>query len=148
MASTMKRLRARLLKGMFQAHAAIYEWSDGRIGDSIGLPALLLTTKGRVSGQLRTTPLVYFRDGDRYVVVGSDGAARKDPQWHRNLLVDPNATIRVGRRTLRVVASVAAGAERERLWEIGGGVNPMWKRYQTRTERRIPVVVLTPLSES
>jgi len=146
MASTIRRIRARLLKGMFQAHAAIYEWTDGRVGGNIGLAALLLTTTGRVSGQPRTTPLVYFRDGDRYVVVGSDGAARKDPQWHRNLLASPKATIRVGRKTLPVIASVAAGAERQRLWAIGGDVNPMWKTYQTRTEREIPVVVLTPIA--
>ena len=146
MASPLRRLRARLLKAFFQSHTAIYRLSGGRIGANVGLPALLLTTTGRKSGQPRTTPLVYFRDGDRYVVVGSDGAARRHPQWHQNLLVDPNAEIQVGPKKLRVIASVASGDERARLWKLGEGVNPMWQRYQTRTPREIPVVVLTPRS--
>lgn len=118
--------------------------SGGRIGANIGLPALLLTTTGRKSGLPRSTPLVYFRDGARYVVVASDGAARKNPQWHENLQKDARATIQVGRESRGVVATVASGAERERLWKLGRDVNPMWERYQTRTEREIPVVVLTP----
>ena len=131
---------------MFKAHAAIYELSDGRIGaSSAGLPMLLLSVTGRKSGETRATALVYFQDGDGYVVVGSDGAAKRDPQWWKNLQVDPTGAIRVGREKLEVKATLATGAERERLWEIGKTVNPMWSKYQARTERELPVVVLTPL---
>jgi len=144
MASRYKRLRARALKAMFRAHAAIYEATDGRIGTSAKVPMLLLSVTGRKSGKTYSTPLVYFQDGDGYVVVGSDGAARRDPQWWKNLRADPNGTIRVGREKLTVKATLATGAERERLWEIGTTVNPMWSTYQTRTERELPVVVLTP----
>jgi len=130
---------------MFKAHAAIYELSDGRIGaSSAGLPMLLLSVTGRKSGTTHTTALVYFQDGESYVVVGSDGAAKRDPQWWRNLQVDPMGAIRVGRKKLEVKATLATGAERERLWEIGKTVNPLWSKYQTRTERELPVVMLTP----
>lgn len=105
---------------------------------------LLLSVTGRKSGETRTTALVYFQDGDSYVVVGSDGAAKRDPQWWKNLQVDPMGAIRVGRKKLEVKATLATGAERERLWEIGKTVNPMWSKYQARTERELPVVMLAP----
>ena len=101
------------------------------------------TGRAGKSGIARTTPLVYFEDRGRYVVVGSDGAARNDPQWWKNLKVNPSATVRVGRDKFPATASLATGDERARLWERGGDVNPMWKRYQTRTERELPVVILT-----
>lgn len=146
MASRYKRLRARALKALFKAHTAVYEASDGRIGASGGgVPMLLLSVTGRKSGKKRSTPLVYFQDGDSYVVVGSDGAAKRDPQWWKNLQVDPMGRIRVGREKFPVKATLARGTERERLWEIGKTVNPMWARYQTKTERELPVVVLTPV---
>ncbi|MGB5502449.1 MAG: nitroreductase family deazaflavin-dependent oxidoreductase [Polyangiales bacterium] len=144
MASRYRRLRARALKAMFKAHAEVYERSGGRIGAWLGLPTLLLSVTGRKSGKTYATPLVYFEDGDSYVVVGSDGAAKRDPQWWKNLRIDPNCEVRVGRKKLSAKASLASGANRERLWEIGKTVNPMWSKYQTRTDRTLPVVVLTP----
>ncbi|MDH3818611.1 MAG: nitroreductase family deazaflavin-dependent oxidoreductase [Myxococcales bacterium] len=145
MASNYRQLRARALKAMFKAHAAIYELSDGRIGAWVGLPTLLLSVTGRKSGKTYSTPLVYFRDGDSYVVVGSDGAARRDPQWWKNLRVNPIGVVRAGRKQLEVKAQLATGPERERLWNTGTTVNPMWAKYQTRTKRELPVVVLTPV---
>jgi deazaflavin-dependent oxidoreductase (nitroreductase family) len=112
-----------------------------------GLPKLLLSVTGRKSGLVRTTPLVYFEDGDSYVVVGSDGAARRDPQWWKNLQEDPRATVRVGRNKFSATARLAEGEERDRLWQIGTGILPAWAEYQTRTERLLPVVVLTPTSD-
>lgn len=147
MASRFQHLQARTLKAMFKAHATIYERSDGRIGAWLGLPTLLLSVTGRKSGQIRSTPLVYFQDGESYVVVGSDGAAKRDPQWWKNLQVDPAGSVRVGRTKVEVKATLATGAERERLWEIGKSINPMWSKYQTRTERELPVVVLTPTAK-
>ncbi|MGB8328943.1 MAG: nitroreductase family deazaflavin-dependent oxidoreductase [Polyangiales bacterium] len=145
MASRYRQLRAHALKAIFRAHAAIYEHSDGRIGAWAGLPTLLLSVTGRKSGKTHSTPLVYFQDGDRYVVVGSDGAAKRDPQWWKNLQADPRGWVRVGRKKLEVTAGLATSAERDRLWEIGKSVNPMWSKYQARTERELPVVVLTPI---
>ena len=144
MASRLRHLRARALKAMFNAHTAIYEASDGRLGAKVGLPMLLLTVTGRKSGQPRTTPLVYFEHHGAYVVVGSDGGARRDPQWWKNLQVDPSAKVRIGRRVFAARARLAEGDERARLWELGKDVNPMWDRYQQTTERSLPVVVLDP----
>lgn len=149
MASRLRHLRARVLKAAFQTHAKLYEASDGRIGawigpSYLGQPVLLLSVTGRKSGLTRSTPLVYFEDRGNYVVVGSDGAARRDPQWWKNLQENPRATVRVGRDKFPARASLATGAERERLWQIGIGINPVWARYQTQTERTLPVVVLTP----
>lgn len=145
MASRIRRLRARALKAAFAAHTTIYELSDGRVGAGSSFPMLLLTVNGRRTGKSRTTPLVYFRDGDSYVVVGSDGAARRDPHWWKNLQVNGRGRIRTGRDVFPVEARHAEGAERERLWEHGKGVNPAWERYQKRAERVLPVVVLTPV---
>ena len=147
MASRFRHLRARALKAMFKAHATVYEQSGGRVGAWAGLPTLLLSVTGRKSGQTRSTPLVYFEDGSSYVVVGSDGAAKRDPQWWKNLQVAPEGSVRVGRKQFRVHGSLAKGAERDRLWELGKSVNPMWAKYQTRTKRELPVVVLTPAAE-
>ncbi len=149
MASRLRHLRARILKAAFRAHTRIYEGSDGRVGAWIGPPylgqrVLLLSVTGRKSGRTRTTPLVYFEDGENYVVVGSDGAARRDPQWWKNLQQNPHATVRVGRKTFSATASLATGADRDRLWQTARDVNPVWARYQAQTERTLPLVVLTP----
>ncbi len=129
---------------MFKAHAEVYQRSGGRVGAWLGLPTLLLSVTGRKSGKTYSTPLVYFENGGSYVVVGSDGAAKRDPQWWKNLQVDPICEVRVGRKAFGAKASLATGAERERLWELGKDVNSMWSKYQTRTERELPVVMLTP----
>ena len=148
MASRFRHLRARVLKAVFKAHAQLYEVSDGRIGKwvgpALGKPTLLLSVTGRKSGLIRTTPLVYFEDGSNYVVVGSDGAARRDPQWWKNLQENPQATVRVGRDKFSVRANLAEGAERARLWQIGISILPAWDEYQTQTERILSMVVLTP----
>ena len=145
MASPLRHARALALTALFQAHGAIYESTDGRIGASVGLPMLLLTVTGRKSGLERSTPLVYFEDRGGYVVVGSDGGARRDPQWWKNLRVNPTATVRVGRRVFEVTARLAKDAERERIWEIGQGVNPAWDRYQRHCQRTLPMVILQPV---
>ena len=84
-----------------------------------GQAVLLLSVTGRKSGLTRVTPLVYFEDGGNHVVVGSDGAARRDPQWCKNLKTNPQASVRVGRNRFFARATLAIGAERERLWKMG-----------------------------
>ena len=147
MASRSRKLRAKALKAFFNAHTKLYEATGGRVGDTIGgLPMLLLTFTGRKSGKQYTTPLVYFEDKGGYVVVGSDGAARRDPQWWKNLKVNPAGTVQIGSNKFPIEAHLTTGAERARLWEICKGVNPMWHKYQARTERVLPVVVLRPVN--
>ena len=146
MASRFRHARARALKALFDAHTTLYEATDGRVGAHLGLPMLLLTVTGRKSGKPRTTPLAYFEDGGGYVVVGSDGGARRDPQWWKNLQVDPRARVRIGRRVFDARARLATGVERARLRERGKGVNPAWARYQQHTERELPEVIFEPVA--
>ena len=107
-------------------------------------PLLLLTHVGGKTGTRRTNPLAYFRDGDRYVVVASKGGAPTNPDWYRNLLANPKATIEVGVDKLDVTAQPADAEERERLWAMITGKNAAFREYENKTRRTIPVIVLTP----
>lgn len=123
-----------------------YERTDGRLGSRFGpYKLLLLRTRGRKSGQIRTSELLYVEDGDSMVVVGSKGGSDSPPAWLLNLEADPKAEVQVGTRRLRAVARIADGEERDRLWRDVNAVWPDYQRYQDRSSRRIPVVVLEPV---
>jgi deazaflavin-dependent oxidoreductase (nitroreductase family) len=107
-----------------------------------GRPLLLLTTTGTKSGEGRTTPLVYSRDADRIVVIASKGGAPKHPAWFLNLRANPEVTVEVGTEKFVARASVAEGAERDRLYAQQAAQMPAFDEYQQKTTRRIPVVVL------
>lgn len=109
-----------------------------------GVPTLLLTTRGRRSGALRRTPLIYGRSGDAYVVVGSWGGRPRHPSWFLNLRDEPEVAIQVGSDVSEARARIAHGEERERLWAQMVGVWPAYETYRARTDREIPVVVLEP----
>ena len=125
-------------------HVRAYRESGGERGYQWrnGTTILLLTTTGRSSGEPRTTPLIFRADGDRWVVVASKGGAPRHPLWYDNLLAQPEATIQVRADEIPVRASTAEGAERQRLWELMNEVWPDYDKYQARTDREIPVVVL------
>jgi deazaflavin-dependent oxidoreductase (nitroreductase family) len=126
-------------------HVRRYQETDGEVGyDWNGAPTLLLTTTGRHSGERRTTPLIFGRDGDDYLIVGSVGGSPKHPGWYWNLQSEPSASIQVKREHLDVVAQVASAEDKPRLWRIMNEVWPNYDVYQTRTDRDIPVVVLRP----
>jgi deazaflavin-dependent oxidoreductase (nitroreductase family) len=111
----------------------------GPFGDRL----LLLTTEGAKSGETRTTPVAYHRDGDRYVVAASMGAAPKNPAWYHNLVKHKKATIEVGDETFEVKATpLPKGPERDRLYEAHAQVLPMFREYPSKTTRIIPIVVL------
>ena len=112
-----------------------------------GRPLLLLTTRGAKSGKQHTTPLVYSKDGDRVVIIASMGGAPKHPSWYLNLVANPEATVEIGRETFRAKASVAEGAERERLYARQAAEMPAFSEYQQKTTRQIPVVVLERLQD-
>ena len=127
-------------------NTALYRLSGGKVAGRMGkAPVLLLTVTGRKSGKRRTTPLLYGRDGDNYVVIASVGGAPKHPAWYHNLK-GQEAEILVGRERLRVRARDAEGEERERLWALMVSLYPSYDSYQKKTERRIPVVVLEPVA--
>lgn len=107
-----------------------------------GRPLLLLTTKGAKSGEERTTPLVYSRDGERVVVIASMGGAPKHPAWYLNLSANPEVTVEIGTEKFAARASVPEGEERDRLYAQQAATMPAFNEYQEKTTRRIPVVVL------
>jgi deazaflavin-dependent oxidoreductase (nitroreductase family) len=109
------------------------------------VPALLLTTTGRKSGERFIFPLFYGKDGDSYIVVASKGGAPQHPGWYRNLLTNPEVEVQAGTAKLKARARTATGAERARLWEKALEFWPPYADYQRKTEREIPVVVLDPV---
>ena len=126
-------------------HVQRYQETDGDVGYIWnGVPVLLLTTIGRKSGEQRTTPLIHGRDGDDYLVVASMGGAPTHPNWYRNLVANPSAQIQVRAEHLNVIARTASDTEKPRLWKIVSDLWPNYDAYQSRTERVIPIVVLTP----
>jgi deazaflavin-dependent oxidoreductase (nitroreductase family) len=128
-------------------HVRAYQESGGEVGYLWnGVPTLLLTTTGRHSGQPRTTPLIFAPDADDYLVVASMGGAPDHPQWYRNLLANPKAQIQVKADVFPVTARTASPEEKPRLWSIVRDAWPNYDVYQSRTERVIPVVVLTRTS--
>lgn len=129
----------------WKLHPKLYALTGGRIGGSMaGLPVLLLTTRGRKSGQPRTVALTYLPRGNDCVVIASCLGEPKHPAWYVNLKAEPTAQIDLGGRTTTVRARDAEGAERETLWRAMAGKMPDYDEYATRTTRRIPVVVLEP----
>jgi deazaflavin-dependent oxidoreductase (nitroreductase family) len=121
-------------------HVRVYRETGGERGYHWrGTTILLLSTQGRSSGEQRTTPLIHRTDGDRWIVVASKGGAPENPSWYENLRANPRATV----ETIAVLASTAEGEERARLWTLMAEAWPAYDDYQARTEREIPVVVLT-----
>jgi deazaflavin-dependent oxidoreductase (nitroreductase family) len=117
----------------------------GEVGGMFdGVPLLLLHHVGAKSGTTRVNPLAYQADAGRYVVFASKAGAPENPGWYFNLRANPDVSIEVGDDTIEVTASEATGEERERLYNTQAERVPQFTEYQQRTERTIPVIVLTP----
>ncbi len=128
-------------------HVAAYRETGGERGYIWNnTTTLLLTTKGRKSGEEKTVPLIFVHDGDNYVIVASLGGAPHHPAWYLNLQEDPRATLQVKDQVFGVQARTAPSPERERLWAKAVAAWPQYEDYQAKTERQIPVVVLEPIA--
>jgi deazaflavin-dependent oxidoreductase (nitroreductase family) len=128
-------------------HTFLYRATGGRIGHSApGMPTILLLDHvGAKSGKKRTSPLLYFRDGENVVIVGSKGGFPKHPGWYHNLIANPDTSVQIGRERRQVHARVATPEERQRLWPVALKMYPGYKDYQARSKgREIPFVVLEP----
>jgi len=125
-------------------HVKRYRETGGEVGHiwKKGSKTLLLTTKGRKSGEPRTTPLIYENAEDKYVIVASKGGAPEDPGWYENLSKEPQVELQVKDEVFPARARTAEGEERERLWKLAAEQWPDYDAYQTKTDREIPVVVL------
>lgn len=138
-----------------QVHAQRYLASGGTDGhmytvtppgrQQITVPSLLLTTRGRKSGENFIFPLFYGEDGGDYFIVASKGGAPDHPGWFKNLMANPEVGVQVGTKTMTARARVASGAERLRLWEKALEFWPPYADYALKTDREIPVVVLHPV---
>jgi deazaflavin-dependent oxidoreductase (nitroreductase family) len=142
----------KILKVMSRLNIAAYRATGGRVGGTWrlgsafrkGVPICLLTTRGRKTGRPRTQPLLYMPDGDRVVVVASQGGLPKDPLWYLNLRADPRVTVQVRRDVRRMRARTASPDERAALWPRLVALYADFDKYQSWTDREIPVVICEP----
>ena len=129
-----------------QEHVEKYLQTNGEVGHEWrpGVYTLLLTTTGRRSGDPYITPLIYRKDGDDYVVVASKGGADTHPDWYRNIEANDEVEIQVEGDVMAATARAISGEERSRLWQMMAEVWPAYNEYAAKTDREIPVVVITP----
>ena len=128
------------------AHAGVYRATGGKLFGRMGKsPILLLNTVGRKSGKKRTSPLLYVMDGEDFVIIASKGGASAHPAWYLNLMANPEATVEIEDREVRVRAEEADSEEKSRLWQKMVEMYPAYNAYQEKTEREIPLLVLRPV---
>jgi deazaflavin-dependent oxidoreductase (nitroreductase family) len=140
-------LRRGLIRAFGDFHAWVYEASGGRWGGRLkGLPMAVLYLVGRKSGKPRPTPLLYMRDAENLVIVASFYGSPRHPAWYHNLMASPECDVRVDRQRYRVCARTATPEERAELWPRLVDHYPGYAAYQSRTDREIPVVILSPVS--
>ncbi len=137
------RLALKLGSGV---HSGVYRATGGKLFGRMGnSPILLLNTTGRKSGKRRTSPLLYVMDGEDFVIIASKGGAPTHPAWYLNLKADPDASVEVGDREVRVRAEEADPEEKVRLWQKMVEMYPTYDDYQRKTKREIPLLILHPV---
>lgn len=142
----------KIFKYVGKAHVWVYRRTGGRIGGKwrVGagfrkpVPTMLLEHRGRKSGKVFVTPLLYLRDGADVVIVASQGGRKEHPQWYRNLIADPDVFAEIGSERRPVRAVVADAEQRARLWPKLVELYADFDSYQSWTDRQIPVVILQP----
>jgi deazaflavin-dependent oxidoreductase (nitroreductase family) len=125
-------------------HVRRYRETDGEEGhDWQGTQTLLLTTKGRKSGEQRTTPLIYGQSGEDYLIVASKGGADEPPAWYLNIEADPEVELQVKADRFNARARTATAEEKPEMWRTMTAHWPQYDEYQSKTSREIPIVVLS-----
>lgn len=139
------RVLATGLKYFARAHIWVYRRTNGRLGARLlWFPAALLTTMGRKSGQPRTTPTLYLRDGERVILPASFGGRAQHPTWYLNLKSNPIIEVQIGSERLQMSARDATNEERDRYWPPLIEMYPPYRGYREATDRKIPLVVCEP----
>ena len=139
----MQAMAPSLMQFASRVHTLAYRATRGQVGGHLGgLPILLLTTVGRKTGKRRTKPLVYLRDGDELVLVASNGGSDRSPSWFWNLRANNADMVQINGEREPVVAATATKSERYRLWPEVVSLWPGYAKYQERTKRVIPLVLL------
>jgi F420H(2)-dependent quinone reductase len=134
------------IKWMSRINTAAYKVSGGRVGGTFlqGAPVALLTTIGRKTGQPRVSPLLFLRDGDRVVLVASQGGRENNPMWYLNLKANPKVSVQIKKEVLPLIARDATEAERAQYWPQLVAMYSSFDDYQSWTDRVIPVVICDP----
>ncbi|BCN42503.1 nitroreductase [Prescottella equi] len=138
-----------IIKWMSKTNVKLYRATGGRLGGKWrvgsafpwGIPVCLLTTTGRKSGQPRVSPLLFLEDGDRVILVASQGGLPKNPMWYLNIRANPEVTIQIKSRIRTMRARVATDQERAELWPRLVDMYADFDNYQSWTDRQIPVVI-------
>ncbi|WP_343576800.1 nitroreductase family deazaflavin-dependent oxidoreductase [Mycobacterium sp.] len=135
-----------LIKWMSRINTAAYKVSGGRVGGTFlqGAPVALLTTIGRKTGEPRVSPLLFLRDGNRVVLVASQGGRANNPMWYLNLKANPTVTVQIKKEVLRLTARDATAAERAQYWPQLVAMYSSFADYQSWTDRVIPIVICDP----
>ena len=125
----------------------LYEKSNGTEGNTVSdFPVMIVTNLGRKSGAIRKTPLITVKDGDRYVLIASQGGSPKHPNWYYNLRANPTVKIQDGSTVYDMnVTEINDAKERKRLWDIAVNTYSHYQDYQNRTERKIPIFLAVPI---
>ena len=144
MASAFQNQIVKMFTGL---HVFLYHTSGGKIWGKMGSnPVLLLTTTGRKTGKQRTTPVVFTRKNDEYLIAASAGGSNQNPTWLSNLNTKPEATIEIDGKQIKVKALITSGDERDQLYELFKAMGPGFIEYEKKTTRKIPVVRLQPVT--
>ena len=135
-----------IIKWMSRAQTFLYKRSGGKVAGSFlqGAPVALLTTTGRKTGEPRVSPLLFLREGDRVVLVASQGGAAKHPMWYLNLKADPKITVQIKDEVLYLTARDATEQERAEYWPKLVEMYSSFDDYQSWTDRVIPIVICDP----
>jgi len=124
---------------------AEFRKNHGKVGGNFeGAPLLLINHKGARTGKPRTNPVMYLKDGQKYLVFASKGGADTNPDWYYNLKAHPNVKIEVGNETIEVGAEEITGPEREKVYAQQASLYPQFAQYQSKTKRIIPIIAFTP----
>jgi deazaflavin-dependent oxidoreductase (nitroreductase family) len=127
---------------------ALYRWSGGRLGGSMRwFRVLLLTTTGRKSGKMHTTPLGYFKQPDGFLIIASNSGQPAHPGWFFNLKANPHGKIQVMDKVISISAEILSGASRAKAWQQIVTTAPLYAKYAEQTTREIPVVLLRPQTD-
>lgn len=135
-----------IMRLVSRVHTGVLRLSGGRLGSRFrgGAPVGLLSTIGRKSGQRRTLPLLYLKDGERIVLVASQGGAVRHPIWYLNLDANPDVEFQIGAELRKYRARRSSAEEKAAFWPRLCAMYPDYDSYQKRTDRDIPVVILEP----
>lgn len=148
-ASSVPQRPSRLVTALFKRanaiHTGLYRMTGGAVGHRFrGGTLLLLTTTGRRTGHAHTVPVMYFADGDRFVILATNGGQEFFPAWYHNLTSQPAATVQIERRRFKVRAKEADAEERQRLLALVVSQAPLFEGYRKKLHRRIPILILHP----